>query len=95
MGSHWKRTSCSLVRRRRIFAPIFVSCNVILVRALLARHLPLHGCALVGRKQLQLDALIAGLFLLVASVAISFSSAGVIAVSKFAMWVHVILAKYY
>lgn len=79
---------------RSFFALIFVSCNAIPAPVLLAKHLPLHVCVLVGRKILPLVALTASLFLPVASAAKSFFNVAVIAVSKSVIWVLVILVKF-
>lgn len=72
---------------------MFVSCNVILVRVLLAKHLPLLVCALVGRKELLLAALIGSQILPAVSAVISFLIVDVITVKMHAMWVLVILVR--
>lgn len=80
VGSHWIEAWD---------APMSVYCSAILVRALLARHLLLRACVLVGRKLLPQDALIRTLFSLVATSVISFFSVAVTAATNCATQVHV------
>ncbi|OMO57403.1 NF-X1-type zinc finger protein NFXL1-like protein [Corchorus capsularis] len=68
--------------------------SVILVHALLVRHLLHQDCVLVGKKLSPLDVLIESLFLLAVSAVISFLSVGAIGVSGYAIWDLVILARF-